>query len=75
MEKIQTESASTDSASGSRRAGLVMAGIPASSVKLSIPADSLRKLPEGRRVPWQERTGESDRRQRRQREHRGRSLV
>ena len=24
-----------------------MAGIPASSVKLSIPADSLRKLPEG----------------------------
>jgi len=47
VEKIQTESASTDSASGSRRAGLVMAGIPASSVKLSIPADSLRKLPEG----------------------------
>lgn len=44
---IRTESASADSASGSRRAGLVMAGIPASSVKLSIPADSLRKLPEG----------------------------
>nr|DAI99787.1 MAG TPA: hypothetical protein [Caudoviricetes sp.] len=47
VEKIQTETASADSASGSRRAGLVMAGVPASSVKLTIPADSLRKLPEG----------------------------
>ena len=46
-EKIQTEAASADSAGGSRRAGLVMAGIPASVVKLTIPADSLRKLPEG----------------------------
>ena len=45
--EVRTESASTDSANGSRRAGLVMAGIPASSVKLTIPADSLRKLPEG----------------------------
>ena len=47
VEKTQTETASADSASGSRRAGLVMAGVPASSVKLTIPADSLRKLPEG----------------------------
>ena len=46
-EKTQTETASADSASGSRRAGLVMAGIPASAVKLTIAADSLRKLPEG----------------------------
>lgn len=46
-EKTQTETASADSASGSRRAGLVMAGIPASAVQLTIPADSLRKLPDG----------------------------
>lgn len=46
-EKMQTEAASADSAGGSRRAGLVMAGIPASAVKLTIPPDSLRKLPEG----------------------------
>lgn len=45
--EVRTESASADSASGSRRAGLVMAGIPASAVKLTIAADSLRKLPEG----------------------------
>lgn len=45
--EVQTESASADSANGSRRAGLVMAGIPASAVQLTIPADSLRKLPEG----------------------------
>ena len=45
--EVRTETASADSASGSRRAGLVMAGVPASSVKLTIPADSLRKLPEG----------------------------
>ena len=47
VEKTQTETASADSASGSRRAGLVMSGIPASAVKLTIAADSLRKLPEG----------------------------
>ena len=47
VEKIQTKSASADSASGSRRAGLMMAGIPARAVKLTIPADSLRKLPDG----------------------------
>ena len=34
-------------ASKSRRAGLTVVGIPASAVKLTIPADSLRKLPEG----------------------------
>lgn len=45
--EVRTESASADSTSGSRRAGLVMAGIPASAVKLTIAADSLRKLPEG----------------------------
>ena len=45
--EVRTETASADSASGSRRAGLVMAGIPASALKLTIQVDSLRKLPEG----------------------------
>ena len=45
--EVRMETASADSASGSRRAGLMMAGIPASAVKLTIPADSLRKLPDG----------------------------
>ena len=47
-----------------RRAGLVMAGVPASSVKLSIPADSLRNFLR-RGVSREERPGQPDGRQRR----------
>ena len=38
--EVRTESASADSANRSRRAGLVMAGIQASAVQLTIAADS-----------------------------------